>query len=444
MAINITDYKLPITPQEARDFLALQTNAFGVFLDMDRILEIQAQILLENKRILRQLKRLSNNPKFVPRNSSEVIHTLNKMGVNMADFYPGKSKSASISKAVRQAILNNPAYSKQIHEFVEEYAKYSSNKHNNGTLESYLSKLPVSQALSKDNHRMLIARPTWSILNTSRIASSEPNVQAIPREMGDLVCEPKGYTLVRCDSGQIEPRINFSTYLKDDLIMNLINYYDDAYFGLLNFCEMKPDEEAACRANFKANFHPIEITDEIKAMRQNIKRLTNAGSYGSSNLDGVNPQLAAIYEKKLVNHPKRIALERDVRERVRHGEETFYGIFGTPVTPDNTTKYAKGDAGWTEHVVRCGINNPIQTTASELMMFSIAKAREVILNQAVDTHICFYKHDEACFYVSDEDMSRGIGDILGDITAYNVKGWIPIHADKLIGKKKGSYPSYII
>jgi hypothetical protein len=280
-------------------------------------------------------------------------------------------------------------------------------------------------------------------LNTSRIAAENPGIQGIPRTMGDIVCEPKGYTLIRCDSGQIEPRINFSYFIRDELIMDLINFYDDAYFGLLIYCLMTPEEEEACRVNFEANFKEVEITDEVKDKRQMLKKLTNAGSYGSSNLSGIDPALSSSYEKKIINHPARLALEARVREAVNHGEETFYGFFGTPVTPDATEKYSKGDKGWTEHVIRCGINNPVQTTASELMMFSVNKARE-ILSRAKDSHICFYKHDEACFYVSDEDMANGIGDELQEITAYNVKGWLPIHSDPLVGIKPSGYPSYIL
>ena len=136
-------------------------------------------------------------------------------------------------------------------------------------------------------------------------------------------------------------------------------------------------------------------------------------------------------------------MEREVSAAVNIGVTTFYGQFGTPVTPGETEKYKVGDKGWKNHVIRCGINNPVQTTASELMLHSVYEARE-ILSRAKDTHVCFYKHDEACFYVSDEDMANGIGDALSDITAYNVKGWIPIEAEPLVGVKPGDYPSYIL
>lgn len=443
MAIDIDRFQLPITPAEARDYIQRNTDNFGVFFDVDRCFELSAILQLEMLDAVRKTRRISLNPKLSLDDKDLLINTLIKMGVNKAEFFDSRSRKPSYTADIRGTILSNVNYSDDIREFVKLTDTYTSNKRNKGNIENFATKYPQSKALSKLNHRMSRGCPTWSLLNTSRIAAKDPGIQGIPRTMGDIICEPKGYTLIRCDSGQIEPRINFSSFLRDELIMDLIIHYNDAYYGILHYCNMSDEMEQLCRGNFKNYFKPMEITDEIKDMRQNIKRLTNAGSYGSTNLSGINPQLANVYERKIVKHPARLALENKVRSDVNRGVDTFYGFFGTPVTPDATEKYEKDGSGWKEHVIRCGINNPIQTTASELMMFSVNKARE-ILSRAKDSHICFYKHDEACFYVSDDDMAAGIGDELSDVTAYNVKGWIPIEADALIGIKPGEYPSYIM
>lgn len=442
MAINIEQFQLPIAPTEARDFIQSQTDNFGIFFDVDRCYELSAILKMEMVDIQRKLRRLSLDPKLSLNDKNSVIDTLIKMGVSKAEFY-AEGSAPSITEGIRNTILNNNKYSDEIHEFVKCHGVYVSNKRNKGNILNFADKCDWSAVLSKNNHRMAIGHPTWSLLNTSRIAAKNPGIQGIPRSTPDIICEPAGYNLIRCDSSQIEPRINFSAFVRDTLILNLITYYNDAYFGIMHYCLMSSAVEDMCRKDFKQFFEPIVITDEIKAKRQEIKRLTNAGSYGSSNLADIAPTLAVPYEKKIVKHPERLALEQAVREAVKRGDETFYGAFGTPVTPEETEKYSKGGRGWAEHVIRCGINNPIQTTASELMMFSIHEARK-ILREAKDSHICYYKHDEACFYVSDDDMANGIGDKLKEITAYNVKGWIPIPCDSLIGVKPGDYPSYIM
>lgn len=441
MAIEIKGRRLPISPAEAESYIQSQTDNFGVFFDVDRCFELSAILQLEMKDVARQMKRLAGEPLLALDDKEEMFNTYLKLGVRKSEFFT-KGNSITLDAKVRKRIMENMTYSEDARVFAKLHTTYVSNKRNKGAIENFATESPMCKVLSKLNHRMALGRPHWYLLNTSRLAAADPGLQGIPRSMPDIVCEPKGYTLIRADSGQIEPRINFSHFVRDDLIANLIIHYDDAYFGIWRFCVMSTEEREACRKDFEKNFKHIEISDEIKEERQNIKTLTNAGSYGSVNLDKVNPALADAYDKYIVKHPARLALEQSVRDQYRRGDNTFYGYFGTPVTPGDTERYEVGSSGWDEHVIRCGVNNPVQTTASELMMFSINEARKII-SEAKDTHICFYKHDEACFYVSDEDMANGVGEKLKEVTAYNVEGWIPIKSDAVVGIKHGDYPSYI-
>ena len=442
MAIDIHTKEPPMSPAEACAFIQQNTNSFGVFIDMDRCFELSAILQLEMADCQKKARRVTGNPTLHLGDKNDCIQTLKDLGIPNSRFVNTRTGKMSLTNEIRNLIIEDIQSPDAAKELCKLISIFNSNKRNKGNVENFAMKSPMSRTLSKQNHRMSLARPTWSVLNTGRIAASNPGIQGIPRTMSDIICEPKGYTLIRADSGQIEPRINFSTFLHDELIANLITAYDDAYFGLLHYCLAKPQEEELLRQDFKSNFKKLNITDEIKKKRQTLKTLSLAGAYGSSNLDKVDQNLAHVFDMKIVKHPARIALEQQVRSAVRNGQETFYGYFGTPVTPDKTERYTKGDAGWFEHVVRCGINNPVQTTASELMMFSVATVHD-ILSRAKDSHICFYKHDEACFYVSDADMESGIGDELAEVTAYNVDGWIPIHSEVIVGVKKGAYPSYL-
>ena len=109
---------------------------------------------------------------------------------------------------------------------------------------------------------------------------------------------------------------------------------------------------------------------------------------------------------------------------MHRGVDKFYGAFGSEIVPEGTAKYKRNSPNWTDHVIRCGINNPIQGTASELMLFSVNKVRE--LQKKYDgIHVAFYKHDEGALYVK-EDIYDKVKPEIQDLTAYNVKGWIPI------------------
>lgn len=439
MAIQIDELKLPITSYEARDYLQKCTDEFGVFFDLERCFELCGILFRQNVGHVKTMRQLADTVSLDVSSKEEVVTALRKMGVNGSEFF--QTGKLALNDAVYSSILNNKNYDDRIKKFTSTYASYASNNKNIGYFRG-LGDLPQSVVLAKNGHRMTIGHPTWKVLSTSRLAASKPGVQGVPRNAPEIITEPKGYTLIRADSGQIEPRINFSYFMRDELLINLIMHYADAYFGIWRFCVMGEEEERACREDFERNFKHVEVDQKVKDERQDIKTLSLAGSYGSANLDKINPVLAAAYDKKIVHHPARIAWENRVKEEVSRGVSTFYGAFGTPVTPDSTERYTKGDSGWNNHLVRCGINNPIQTTASELMLCSLNKARDV-LSHAKDSHICFYKHDEACFYVSDADIADGVLDELSDITAYNVKGWIPIEAEPEIGIKKGPLPMYL-
>lgn len=443
MAIEINEFRLPMSAVEARDYIKYQTDNFGVFFDLDRIYEVIAIRRLEMRDCAMLAIALTKDVQFNMRNKDQVIKQLIAYGVPWRAFVaPGsKTNELALNDPIEMAILNNASTPPEAVALLEIYRKW---KNANNMCNKLVKMTGYSECvgLSYNNRRMVVVHPEWSILSTSRIQADSPNVQQIDRNLPDILTSPAHYTLWRADSAQIEPCINFSTFLRDELIFRLIITYGDAYFGLWRYCMMDPVEEALLREDFDSNYKHIEVTDHIKEQRQNIKRLTNAGSYGSGNLGNINPELARKYEERIVRHPARLALEAKITNDVRHGADTFYGLFGTPVKPEKTQKYQPGEPGWQDHVIRCGINNPVQTTASELMLHSVNRARQ-ILNKHPKSHICFYKHDEAVFYLHEDDVADGIMDELEGITAYNVKGWIPIKSDSFVGVKDPVYPTFL-
>lgn len=439
MAITIDEFKLPITPVEARNIIQSHTDSFGIFIDLDRVYELIAILRLDSKNIAQEAYTLANS-RFDFGKVDDCVSALINVGADPADFV-NKKNATAFDKSIRAVVRQNPKNSPESIKLLDLIVEYRSNSYRISQLWSYTT-LPQCVSLSKNGHRMVLARPTWNLLSTSRIQASQPNIQGLSKDLGDVITEPPGYTLIRCDSEQIEPRINFSMVYKDELIQRLITVYNDAYFGILQYCLMSDNTIAALRSDFDANFVKNEITEEMQNKRSMLKTMTNAGSYGSQNLGDIDPLLAKSYEERIVNHPSRKALERKVLADIDRGVTTFYGAFGTPVQPKSNAKYEVGQGGWKNHLLRCGINNPTQTTASELMIHSVYNANK-LLRSARDSHICYYKHDEGAFYVSDYDKEHGLLDELKDITAYNVKGWIPIPSDCLVGVKPPTYESYL-
>ncbi len=438
MAVEINSFQLPMSPAAARNFVQQSTDRLGIFIDLDRVCELIAVLTLKTAALSNSAHEMGVNLK----DKMSVINALIQHGAMPSDFQTNwkKPDTMYLNADAKANLGRSLTLDEEGKALLGVYQDFTTANYNLSILQS-LSTYPQSAVLSFDKHRMLKINPEWRLLNTSRIGSASPNIQGLSRDLGDVFTYPAGYTLIRADSKQIEPRINFSHFIRDDLIVNMISYYDDAYFGLLHYCTASDAEITEYRKDF-STFRPIEITEEIEKKRQTIKTLTNAGSYGSSNLQKVDNTLASVFDQRIKKHPARLDLERKVAEAVDRGVTTFYGAFGTPVTPAEKESYRPGSPGYRNHMIRCGINNPIQVTASELMICGMDVAMK-LLQEASSSYLIYYKHDECCFLVSDKDVNSGFLEKFGEVTAYNVHGWIPIGSDKLVGKKKPVFESYL-
>lgn len=430
MGINITSRQMPLSPADALKVLQEETDSFGTFFNLDRILYHEARYRRISHTAYPEWHAMCGTTNIRTTQREEVRRVLTqRFGVPEYKFVD-KHGSTRLDANTMDTLLKDHTLSADVIRFLELYRTISAADYMTAYLGQY-RELPRSVAEDMDGQRMVVAHPTWKLLSTSRFSASNPSVQNIKRDLCDIYTAPKGWQLVFSDSGQIEPRITYSAYIRDDLIVKLITMYDDAYYGLLHYIQLSDEEEHHLRQHLdEVQCHPI--TEEMSSKRQRLKTLGLAGNYGSANLSSIDAELGPLYERKIVNHPARRAWEAEVKAEVRAGADCFSGYFGTPVYPDNTAKYAKGDASWMGHVVRCGINNPIQTTAAELMCFSIHEAKKVL--QPGD-HIGSYKHDEGMFYIK-EDRVDELAPKLRECLSYQVKDWIPIGSDLHVGRKE--------
>lgn len=433
MPIQIHDKKLPISPEDVKTILQAETDRFGTFFNLDRILYHEARYRREAEKRYPEFRALCgvSGIRCTQRNDVRNI-LLRRFGIPEYKV-TNKDNKGSLSQDVVSKLLKDETLGHDAHHFLELYGEISAAEYMSSYLTQYKD-LPISQAEDMDNQRMVIAHPQWNILSTSRFSASNPSVQNINRDICDIYTAPKGWQMVFSDSGQIEPRITYSAYIRDDLIVRLITRYDDAYYGLLHFIHLSDEEERQLRNHLDAIvLH--QVTNEMKEKRRRLKVLALAGNYGSSHLASIDPELGPLYEKKIVGHPARRAWEAKVTADVREGADCFFGYFGTPVYPGSTQKYQRGDVSWAGHMIRCGINNPIQATAAELMCISVQHAKRIL---GPRDHIGSYKHDEGMFYVRNDHVEE-LAPKLRECLSYAVEGWIPIGSDLHIGRKESSY-----
>lgn len=434
MAIQIPrGAQLPLEPKAGCEILQRQTDSFGTFLSLDRILYHEARYSRIVNRNYKEFWALAGTQDLQLTDRNGILNIL-RGRFHIPDYrLLSKDNTLSVSSDIIEALVADVTLPEHTHRFLELYQTMAAARYMASYLTQYKT-LPISSALDYENCRMVIAHPKWSLLSTSRVSAAEPSIQNINRDIQDIYTAPKGWTMIFSDSGQIEPRITYSAYIPDQLIIDLITLYDDAYFGLLHYILMNDAEEQMVRSR-SIPLKKREISDEMKQKRQRLKVLGLAGNYGSANLGSIDAELGPLYERKIVNHPLRRKWASEVQAAVNTGATHFNGFFGTPVYPESA-KRDMGDANyWRGHMVRCGINNPVQTTAAELMFFSIYNACKLL---GPNDHIGYYKHDEGLFYIPD-DRAEEMAPKLQGCLSYTVEGWIPIGSDLHIGRKESKY-----
>lgn len=434
MAIRITD-KPRATIEQAKFILEKHSSAMGIYIDLERVIDYDLysrKKIISMTPILREWLRL---PEVEP---TQVVAIKNRV-IALFDVDPNmltnNKGTFALDKEVRARVMEQSHEFDPIFvEFIKFYDELAEMTTIQRQVKTYLE-APAASLRTNDNHRACIVRPKWAKASTGRLQSSEPNFQGMTRYMKDIIAAPEGYELVQADSGQIEPRIMYSEFIKDELLKKLIEVYDDAYFGQLHYITLTDEEELY----FRENLDKVEKKEWDKSQRDVLKKLGLAGNYGGGNLERFDRTLAPLYVHKIVNHPLRKEWEKDVRDMVyNQGADRFYSSFGTEVKPEAKEGMYGDLSSWKNHLVRCGINNPLQTTAADLMAESVYEADRILTNETTKYGgIAAYIHDAGYFYLHQDDIH--LADKLIDCLAYDVRDWIPIRSEGEIGKIKLSH-----
>ncbi len=416
--------KPSINAAQACSILQSYTDRMGIFIDLDRVCEYRAYFKNKMRNPTREFQLMAGSSGISPNSRAEVIDVLTRrFNVPRAKLINPMSRKLALDKEVITSLLEDPTISEDTHQFLllrKELGDYGKRI---SALNQFVD-LPLCKVESYDNRRMVIAQPRWRVLSTGRIAAQDPGIQALYRDFGDIYTYPKGYILFFSDSGQIEPRITYSYFIKNQRIYDLIMLYNDAYYGLLHYVLYNDHEDK------------LEITDKLKDQRKQLKTLSLATNYGSAlKSNKFDQELATQFITKVQQDPARRRWVSDIEEAVSRGADTFYTAFGTAITPDENARYRKDSPGWEGHIQRCGINNPVQGTAGDLMCQSVYEADKILRTRAKGfSAIMMYKHDEGGFYLQECDI--GLKEELSECLSYQVPGWIPIYCE-VEGRKKG-------
>ena len=420
--------------EETLGTLRYHNSMMPQFVDFDKVMMNINYLNLCIHQYEGPLFEVIGKPKGVDASSNMKYWLTNNRQVDTSVFNWTKV-GLSLDKESIDSAINSGRLVEDIVSLLQVYQKYSTYVRMRGTMVSLLQN-PISDAPSCDGHRMLIIKPTWHAQNTGRVAMRDPAVQNFNRLLQEVVTVPEGYVYCHTDSGQIEPRVVYSAFIKDTQIQSLIRLYNDAYFGVLHYISLP---EGVHRSGV-LQFDKMEITYEMKASRQSIKTHNNAVMYGSkSNVSG-DPIKAKLI-KYIGEHPLRIEWINRLEDEISKGSKIFYSAFGTPIDISNSKKLdpnAMKAHSINDELLKLAINNPIQATAADLMRLSVYEANKIMMNKAKKSYIINYVHDAGSFAIHEDDYDK-IADDLGDIVAYDVEGWLPIYAEPEFGRKNGEH-----
>lgn len=432
----IVNTKTDIVPSTASmcQLLTAQNQEFGFYLDYDRLLEYHFYFRNESGRIAVALNKYINPNDTVVR-AAGPADIIKWVSWNRLEYLFGRTDSGeisldadSISGVVNSGMLNDEQ--KQLLNLWSYSASCASKVGQFGTI--LAMNLPIENELSCELHRMVRIDPVWSSQNTHRFATKGPAIQNFVRDTQDVITVPRGYQKCDADSGQIEPRITYSTIIPDKQIREAIIQYNDAYFGLLFYCNMPEELWRSKRTDFKVT----EVTEEDRAARQRLKTMGNAILYGSTDTKNGDP-LYKAYQRRIGNHPMRLEYVQKCTEQLMRGDYTFHTAFGEPVdvrkSSNATGKYGNAsESAKLSHYMKAAFNVSMQGTAAGLMKMAVQHEYKYLMRNNLKSFIFASVHDAIKTALYEDEIDKH-GDYIANIPSYQVDDWIPIYADAEIG-----------
>lgn len=269
---------------------------------------------------------------------------------------------------------------------------------------------------SKDFHRMAKCTPDYQPQISGRYTANSPAIGNFNKSYKHkLITVPYGWELWEVDSGQIEPRINFSIIIPDKQIQALINLYNDAYYGLLHYSNFLTDEE---RKSGTTDFKPFTIDEEKEKLRARLKPYTNGVLYGKqSNPD--NDPILDNYIKYVGKHPLRLKYIETMKKKILNGESYVITPFGSKINLFDNNPTME------DAINKNSINYLSQATAADLHRIALFNVYDKVHTLGRKSFIVKTVHDSIAVAVHKEDKDV-LMPYLQDCVAYEVPGWINI------------------
>jgi DNA polymerase-1 len=262
-----------------------------------------------------------------------------------------------------------------------------------------------------------------TIAATGRLASFDPNLQNIPVKENEgkairkaFIC-PNGYSLLSLDYSQIELRI-LAHYSEDpnliEAFKNNVDIHDQAayllFHNMFDPSTGKWDKPSSLDLSNTSGpdmsiLNKMKATPEFSSMRSQAKILNFSIVYGvteyglSKNLSISVEEARNLIAMYFINYP---GIKNYMAGMVELARETSYStnLFGRKRKIEDIQSKNRFSR---EAAERLAINNPIQSTAADLLKVAMLRIQNAIESKNLKTRLLLQIHDELLLEVPESE-----------------------------------------
>lgn len=275
---------------------------------------------------------------------------------------------------------------------------------------------------AKDKNHRVHTTFSQTVVNTGRLASSNPNLQNIPirTELGRRIrgCfeAQKGYTLVAVDYSQMELRL-IASYAN-------VKTLREAFWQKVDI------HTATASRVFGIPREKIDKEHRHRAKAINFGIIYGISQFGLAKQIGISNEEAQMYID---------AYLRIMPEVKRYMDETmeFAHTNGYVETPFGRKCYIGGISGGNRRAAafaeRAAINAPIQGGAADIVKMAMIKVDNALRAKKLDARLLLQVHDELVIEAK-EEIAPQVAELVKEIMENVVKMPVEFVADAGIGK----------
>ncbi len=367
--------------------ILLQMEDAGIMIDDTRLAKLDTEFTAQLNKIEREIYNLAGEEFNLssPKQIGEIL--FGKLGLS------GAKKTPSGNYNTGAEVLEQLAEEYDIAAKILEWRTYAKLK---STYTQTLLEV-------KDSHNRVHTTFSQTVVNTGRLASSNPNLQNIPnrteigRQIRECFVAKSGYKIVAADYSQMELRLLAS--VAD------VKALKEAF-------AQGTDIHAATAAKvFNIPYAEVDREHRNRAKAINFGIVYGISQFGLAKQIGTSKELAKQYIDSYFNIMPEVKtyMDKTIDFARRHGYvltplNRKCTIFGINDKNHRTASFAE----------RAAINAPIQGGAADIVKLAMQQAVKAVKEQNLQAQLLLQVHDELIFEVRQEQAAK-LADLLKNI-----------------------------